>query len=510
MNSFRFFIPLFSLLTFALFGQESERAISFEKRIELDFEEDEQISATYAIGEEGLLLYVKKDPDIKGEGAKYTINKYDVNLEKVNEVNISVPYKKFNSYTDKTDGHFYNLFINRQKKSNEVTIFKIDQTNLNIKETRAMLPPKAYADKFVVVGNMALISGMIKKEEFLVTVDIETGRHNIVPLTFAKLAGCKRISVNSVSKMYGTDDVLLFVSGYVKKEKKVLVVTLNNKGEKTNEFMISEELDKTLVSISGNKVSDINYIFTGTYSSKNSPTSEGIYICKTKGNDIEYINFTNYLDLSNFTSYLSEKKQEKLEKKKKKKESKGKELKLNYFVASHRIINMDDGYLYIGECYYPTYRTETRTTYINGRPTTTYVTVFDGYQYTHALLVKYNEKGQKVWDEIFDMSVMYKPYYVKRFIHIAENQQESLKLAYATGNRIYSKEFDWNGKLLHEENSSRIETETEGDKVKYTTSTIDFWYDNYFLGYGSQKIKNKENDKVKKKRIIYYLTKIKF
>lgn len=510
MRELRLIIPLFLLTIISSYGQEDEKAIEFEKRIELDFDEDEQISSTYAIGDEGLLLYIKKEPDHKGEGAKYAINKYNTDLEKVDEVNISIPYKKFRSFYDKTDTHFYNLFINRQKKSNEVTIFEINQSSMEIKETRAMLPPKAFANSFAVVGNMALISGMLKKEEFLVTVDIETGKHNIVQLTFAKLSGCKKISVNSISKMYGTDDVLLFVSGYYKREKKVLVVTLNSKGKKTNEFMISDDLDKTLVSISGNKVSDSEYIFTGTYSSRRGTTSEGIYICKAKDNDIEYINFTNYLNLSNFTNYLSEKKQEKLEKKKKKKESKGKELKLNYLVASHRIINMDDGYMYIGECYYPTYRTETYTSYINGRPVTQTRRVFDGYQYTHAALVKYDKEGNKVWDEIFDMSISYKPFYVKRFIHIAEDQQESLKLAYATGSRIMTKEFDWQGQLLHEETSSKIETETEGDKVKYTTSTIDFWYDNYFLSYGAQKIKNKENDKVKKKRVIYYMTKIKF
>ncbi|CAG5086301.1 hypothetical protein [Parvicella tangerina] len=509
-NHFLTFILLISCWG-TTFCQEQEKTIEFEKRIEIDFKDEEvTVKGTYEIGEEGVLIYTTKEADKKGEGAQYTVNKYDVNLEKVDEVNISIPYKRFYSIVDKTDDKFYNLFVNSKKKSNEVTIVEVDQKTLKTKETIAKLPEKAFAKRFLVVGNIALISGSLKKEEFLVTVNLNTGKHEIVPLTFSQLAGCKRVKVNSISKIFGSDETLLFISGYLKKDKKVLVVTLDEKGQKKNEFVISDDLEKTVVSISGTKTGNDEFIFTGTYNSKSKVTSEGLYVCKTVGNSVDFVNFINYLDLSNFTSYLPEKKQAKIEKKKKKKKAKGKELTIDYFVASHHVINMNDGYLYIGECYYPTYRSEMRTTYVNGKPTTTYVTVFDGYQYTHAVLVKYDKEGNKVWDEIFDMSISHKPFYVKRFIHIADEKQESLKLAYATGSRIYSKEFDWDGKLIREETSEEIGSDEEGDKVKYTTSSMIFWYDNYFLSYGSQKIKNKESDKVKRKRIVYFLTKIKF
>jgi len=41
-------------------------------------------------------------------------------------------------------------------------------------------------------------------------------------------------------------------------------------------------------------------------------------------------------------------------------------------------------------------------------------------------------------------------------------------------------------------------------------SNLVYWYDHYYLAYGEQKIKNKENDKVMKKRIVYFINKIKF
>ena len=45
--------------------------------------------------------------------------------------------------------------------------------------------------------------------------------------------------------------------------------------------------------------------------------------------------------------------------------------------------------------------------------------------------------------------------------------------------------------------------------IKNTFSNIDYWYDNYFIAYGIQKIKNKSGD-VQKKRKVYFINKIYF
>jgi regulation of enolase protein 1 (concanavalin A-like superfamily) len=48
----------------------------------------------------------------------------------------------------------------------------------------------------------------------------------------------------------------------------------------------------------------------------------------------------------------------------------------------------------------------------------------------------------------------------------------------------------------------------EGDKVKLTTSdNIDFWYNNYFIASGYQKI---SNDQEGGKRNVFYLNKVSF
>jgi len=84
-------------------------------------------------------------------------------------------------------------------------------------------------------------------------------------------------------------------------------------------------------------------------------------------------------------------------------------------------------------------------------------------------------------------------------------------MVFASGSRIHSKIVNEEGITIEDEQSDRIELEKEGDEIKYSTSNLDYWYDDYFLAYGYQKIKNKEEAKRKdRKRRVYYMTKIKY
>jgi hypothetical protein len=174
---------------------------------------------------------------------------------------------------------------------------------------------------------------------------------------------------------------------------------------------------------------------------------------------------------------------------------------------------VNEDFIYIGEAYYATYRTETRTTtsYVNGKPvtTTTYVQVFDGYQYTHAFIAKFDKNGNLIWDQTFPMWLAQKPMTVRRFIHVADQQQNNLKLVYANSNRITSKVFDFDGNVLSDKQSEPIETNSENDKTRLSYAEIIHWYDNYFLSYGIQRIINRKDKDVERKRTVFFFNKIK-
>jgi hypothetical protein len=102
-----------------------------------------------------------------------------------------------------------------------------------------------------------------------------------------------------------------------------------------------------------------------------------------------------------------------------------------------------------------------------------------------------------------------KPYSVKRFIHVADQQQTNIKLVYANGNRINSKVFDFNGTVISEKESEPIETNSDNDKTRLSYSEIVHWYDNFFLSYGIQRIINKKDKDVERKRTVFFFNKVK-
>jgi hypothetical protein len=64
--------------------------------------------------------------------------------------------------------------------------------------------------------------------------------------------------------------------------------------------------------------------------------------------------------------------------------------------------------------------------------------------------------------------------------------------------------------MLSEKTSAKINGSLDNDKVRFASSEIYFWYDNYFLSYGVQRIKNTKDDDVKRKRNVLFVNKITF
>lgn len=53
------------------------------------------------------------------------------------------------------------------------------------------------------------------------------------------------------------------------------------------------------------------------------------------------------------------------------------------------------------------------------------------------------------------------------------------------------------------------ETNEENDKTRLSYAEIIHWYDNYFLSYGIQRIINRKDKDVERKRTVFFFNKIK-
>jgi len=497
-------IFLLGALLFAITAltNAQESRTTLVERVELDIK-DEAVSnfEVISLAEKGLInVYSQRE----SKGRKWTFKKMDINLTEVakKEIVIGKKYRFVSSYVTKT--HFHAMF---RVKSKAFKIVSLELESMKIQDVDSELPKAFFMEKMVVIGENAVIDTKTRKEAFLTVINWSTGKSKIIPINVAG-ANAKRIFFQNFQVLSDESELFAFVTAKADKKTDTYVIRVDRKGNKKKIFCLTEKYENVISDISVSKMEDEEFIYTGTYSEKNATYSNGLFFAKSIGLSLKFIESYNFLSLNKFLEYLPARKQAKVERKQKRKEKRGKEMNINYLIASHDIIKKGDKYIMLGEAYYPTYRTETRTD-ANGN--VTYRTVFDGYQYTHAVVAGFDKDGGLIWDNSFKLFPSYKPYFVKRFISVSEANEKEVQLVFSAGRSIYSKTIDnFNGKTIDEKESEIISTGDEDDKLTWSASAeTDYWYERNFITYGYQKIKNKSGDK-KRKRKVYYINKIQY
>lgn len=490
-----------------LISISAKSQISYENRIEIDLKDGYSNEEIFEFGKHGFVMSSKKQGTTKKK-KEWKFEKYNTKLKLAQTKNVLLDKKFYVDETFTNDKRLHSLFKDRKGNFSIVTI---EASNLKTTKVNGTFPKQSWIKDMSILGDYAFFSALIKKTPFLYSVNWKTGEKKLIPILVDNIKP-KKMSIMNFQVLESSNEIFVYAKAIInKKTSDIYVIRLNNKGAKEGAFNLTKNIEENIIDVSALRLDEGKYIYTGTYSTKYTSSSQGLFFCQAENNKVDFIKFYNFLDLENFLSYLPKKSQKSIAKKKEKKENKGKELNINYRVIPHEIIPLDDGSLFLGEAYYSTYRTETYTTTstVNGVTTTTTQTreVFDGYQYTHAVLAKFDKKGKLLWDEAFEMWSAYKPFYTKQFISIAEKGQNSINLVFTSRNTIISKSIDFNGSVLQDIQSEEIQTNFENDKVKRSFSNINQWYENYFIAYGSQKIKNVDG---KRKRKVYFISKIKF
>jgi len=169
---------------------------------------------------------------------------------------------------------------------------------------------------------------------------------------------------------------------------------------------------------------------------------------------------------------------------------------------------MNDEFVMVAEAYYPEYETHCETVFNpNGSTYQRCYTVFVGYRFTHAIIAGFDESGELIWDNSFEiMDIL--TYDLKPKVKFLLEDNEIL-LVYSFNGEIKTKVVS--GKAVVEGKTGvKIDTGDSNDKVKENYgSGIEYWYDNYFIAYGYQRIKGDKNSG-KSKRKVFYFNKIEY
>lgn len=496
---------LFLIISISAFSQ-----LSYEKRIEIEVKDGLTNEKIYQFGENGFLLQ-SKAKEKKDHNRIWDFKFYDTDLNLVEHKEIKLSPKLILDECICDSNNYYALLKNTKGKG-KFTFITANSKTHSVNTVSGKLPKKCSISKMSVLGDYAYFNSKIKKTPYLFAINIKTGQQKPIPFYINNIK-TKSIKLENFQIIENTNEVMLHVNAKIsKKESETYIIRLDNQGNKKDIINFTKEIDDNIIDISALYLGENNYIYTGTYSKNKRNISEGIYFCKTSKGEISYYNTYKFLDLNNFLSYLPERSQKRISQKDSRKTKKGKELKIYYSIEPHEIIQRDDGYIFIGEAYYPTYRTETYTTTTTSNGVAHTVThtreVFDGYYYTHAFIAKFGNEGNIEWDQTFELNPTDKPYHIKKFISIDEEDENEIKMLYVSRNKIYTKTIDNSGNITNDFKTETIETANSEDKTKQSYSNIDYWYNNAFLAYGTQKIKNTKDKNVKRKRNVFFISKI--
>jgi hypothetical protein len=260
-------------------------------------------------------------------------------------------------------------------------------------------------------------------------------------------------------------------------------------------------------------------LIAGTFAAKRrTETSRGLYIADLAKDGTERINFYNYANLGNFFNYMREKRKNRIQKRIARKKIKGKKLKFSYRLYVQDIIKHNNQNILVGEAYYPTYNSQSFNSNGYGSVNPGYnfnpysrgggTQAFDGYKYTHAVLMGFDDNGKLLWDNSFEISDL-KTFQLETHVHVGFSGEQIVML-YLFDQKLQVKVIKGN-ELIEGKFSEALKLKYENDEMKANSEDLEGlekWYGNTFYAYGVNRVKNLKDDNIQLNRKVFFINKI--
>lgn len=490
-----------------VFGQEVEKVARFETELNDGLEEVH----VFKHNSGNLMVLRKSEYSTHGEES-YIFSKYNSRLTAENSVEFQISKKYFLFAKNENGNLLHTIFIKSFSDptfilytydilTNKLTKLECELPD-NFKFMRASMIANSNSQT-QILGNKILIHGKINKVATILLFDLKTGKYESTTIEREGVKS-KKIFIASFIQLPGTNEFACLVvqrKSIFSTSFEEFVYIYNDKLELQNSVDIKEVSQYSLLTMTGAKVGTNKYIFSGSYTAKMIP--QGIYIMNVNGSKIEKFKFVGYGTMPNFYEHYNSRFAAKMAKKREKLESKGKELVILNFITIHPLIIINENeFVILGELYTPMYHTETTGSGNNTRT----VKVFDGNQYTHAICIKFNKNGDILWDKVLDLSPSIWPLFQKEFI-TAKVKDNTISFFQPLNKKVGITTLDFNGKTVSETIFTMPKIENGMDEVKMDFNTIEYWYDNFFIQVGTQRLKQENSGLFGKRRSVYYMNK---
>jgi hypothetical protein len=306
-------------------------------------------------------------------------------------------------------------------------------------------------------------------------------------------------------KMYDDGLIDIIVSTKNLQRKKIVWLrTYSPAGDLINSTILQDP-DNNLLFGKSIRKPDGTVIVSGTFNVRNSDYSKGIFYTEINPDVKPVIQYHNFTDLENFFKYMKPARETRVKRKIELRKQKGKRVHKTYYFLPHEVLPHDGEYLLVGEVYYPRYY------YLNtlgyaGRANR----IFDGYRYTHAVIIAFNDRGELSWDNSLEINDI-KTFSLIQYVKVA-TKDEDLGLIYLYENKLRSKKI-YQARVLEGKSLTELSQNTNYAMMKekdIESSFLEYWYQPYFLAYGIQYVNSSSSSRVNPERKVLFINKLKF
>ncbi|HKZ37537.1 MAG TPA: hypothetical protein VJ184_07810 [Chryseolinea sp.] len=401
-------------------------------------------------------------------------------------------------------GHFYLLLRYQNFSKNNMEIFALDQSTGDFIKYKIRNYIPFAPTEFQITEKAALIGGYYNQVPVVLYFSFATQRSKILPGLFNDAGELTQVKTFDD----GSFDVLISARNF-KKQQTVWIKSYDEEGDLQSNFALEPENSKHLIFARAMKTEDNMQLVAGVYGGRNSEYSRGLFMASVDPSGLQQLRYYNYGDLENFFKYMKAKREKRVKERIERRKIRGQKLRFNYRFLVHEIVPYRNQYVLLGEAFYPRYKSVDPGGYTFFTSNSNYQgirggRIFDGYVYTHAVVMGFDKNGKLLWDNSFEINDV-KTFTLEQFVKL-EVQEDRIALLYLFENELRTKIIQ-NDEVLEGKTFEPIKTKLENEIVKKEEteiSKLDYWYQDFFYAYGIQEITNPGTGK----RRVFFINKI--
>ena len=476
-------------------------------RLELELKRETDEFFVIPAGRDGVFLHQRNIKESSFSKDVYDLYLYDTTLTERWKSRLEVhPRAEYRGW-EYRQGKLYILFTEPKDRTVNYYLFTIDTESSFLRGYKIQSDFQLDLTEFTALGDLVLLGGYVNYRPAVFAYDLANERFKVLAGLYLNNSELLELKVTPEQKTF----TVLYSDQTPDKQQTVGSKTYNDEGELLFEYRLQPEKDHYLLYGRTTSFGDDAVYIAGTYANSNSKYSRGIYVASVAPDGKQKINYYNYAELTNFFSYMKDKRQKRMKERIRRRMAKGKKIKLNYRLLVHDVVENDGTHILVAEAFYPKYVNRSAGPYFNDFTRAgnalpqQYV---EGYKYTHAILVGFDDHGKLLWDNSFEINEELSPQ-LDKLVHVLPRQDYTV-LLYSYDGAIRTKIIQ-NDKVLEGKSEEKIALQKETDELTYMgkeATTLMPWYGPYFFAYGTQRIRSKNENNTSSTRKVFFINKI--